>query len=130
MGALAGFSFTDVSNLPSFDDAFVGIVPRHVSSVGELMEGIADALSFPPYFGRNWDALYDCLRDFHWTHNKNIVLVHCDLPSLTTQELKIYLEILRDAARDWKSGEAHELHVLFDKSLEPMVLNELKPDAI
>ena len=29
----------------------------------ELLDHIADALDFPPYFGRNLDALFDCLCD-------------------------------------------------------------------
>lgn len=30
---------------------------------GDLFDAIADALALPGYFGRNWDALDECLRD-------------------------------------------------------------------
>jgi len=29
----------------------------------DLLRGIADAMEFPDYFGMNWDAVIDCLRD-------------------------------------------------------------------
>lgn len=30
---------------------------------GELFDALASALELPDYFGRNWDALDECLRD-------------------------------------------------------------------
>lgn len=33
-----------------------------VAGKAELMEALAVAFRFPAYFGRNWDALLDCLR--------------------------------------------------------------------
>ncbi|MFJ3924424.1 barstar family protein [Streptomyces sp. NPDC090022] len=37
-----------------------------VRSKTELMTRCAAALRLPPWFGRNWDALADCLIDLSW----------------------------------------------------------------
>lgn len=34
-----------------------------ISTKAEFLDAVADALAFPDYFGRNWDALDDCLSD-------------------------------------------------------------------
>jgi RNAse (barnase) inhibitor barstar len=34
----------------------------------DLLRGIADAMRFPDYFGMNWDAVIDCLRDLADRH--------------------------------------------------------------
>ena len=34
---------------------------RRIDTVGELHTLLADAFAFPPHYGRNWDALWDCL---------------------------------------------------------------------
>ena len=42
---------------------------------GSALDGIAAALSFPDYFGRNLDALRDCLVDLSWLPEGEHVLV-------------------------------------------------------
>jgi RNAse (barnase) inhibitor barstar len=44
----------------------MGIIEIDVSSISsseELHELLSSKLSFPGYYGRNWDAFWDCVRD-------------------------------------------------------------------
>ena len=122
----ANFKFLNLTELPQFEDALVGRVPARIADPKALLRAVADALSFPAYFGENWNALFDCLRDFHWTDRRNIVLVHEDVPHIPGDELKVYLEVLRDAAADWKAGDPHELVILFDERSRDAVADALK----
>jgi hypothetical protein len=105
---------------------FILEVPAGIQSKGELLEALARAGQFPNYFGRNWDALLDCLRDFNWIHEKQIVIKHSDMPLRAhPTDCRTYLEILREAANDWTRTASrpsaaetstfpdHELRVLF-----------------
>ena len=95
---------------------------------------------FPEYFGRNWDALIDCLEDFNWVSCEKIYIVHNDLPLIDSRDaLQVYIEILCDCYCKWKidpfskwknyllsrglsSGAiAHELHVVFPEDCRDMV---------
>lgn len=42
---------------------------------GELLDALAVGFSFPDYFGRNWDAAEECLRDLSWLAADGYVLV-------------------------------------------------------
>ncbi len=37
----------------------------------ELFQAVAGAFRFPDYFGNNWDALDECLRDLDWLSGEN-----------------------------------------------------------
>lgn len=39
-----------------------------VRSKDDMMRALAEALRFPGYFGMNWDAVVDCLRDLEDRH--------------------------------------------------------------
>lgn len=43
----------------------------HAHSKKDFLERCAKALDFPDWFGRNWDALKDCLTDLEWLNTKN-----------------------------------------------------------
>ncbi len=42
------------------------VVRRGARTKQAALAAIADALSFPDWFGHNLDALYDCLTDLSW----------------------------------------------------------------
>lgn len=48
----------------------------------DLFAAVATALQFPAYFGRNWDALDECLRDMTWLPSKGYVLIVRDVGQL------------------------------------------------
>ena len=96
----------------------------HISKIKgkeELLNNLRIALNFPDYFGFNWDALFDCLRDFHWIDKKGIVLVHDEMPILSDDDFKTYLEILNGAIQDWKKGEDHYFEVIFPEQSKHLV---------
>lgn len=87
-----------------------------------LFDVLASELDFPGYFGRNWDALSDCLRDFHWLDDgATVVIWHPSLPVLGARDLRIYLEVLADAVESWRSAPALTFQAVFDAGLRVQV---------
>jgi hypothetical protein len=65
-----------------------------------LLAGIARALEFPEYFGENWDALEECLRDMSWRSGQISVLIeHAD--AIPAALLATFLEIVSQLAEQW-----------------------------
>ncbi|MHA7678622.1 barstar family protein [Cupriavidus sp. PET2-C1] len=102
-------------------DAFVAVLPSAIGTNSALLDALASLLEFPAYFGFNWNALFDCLRDFSWMNEHDIVLVHLELPMLPQSELKIYLRLLRDSVQDWGPEEVHRFDVVFAESAKETV---------
>ncbi len=93
-----------------------------------IMDKCPDLL--PDYFGFNWDALDECLRDLQWIEQREIVLVHDDMPKLSEKELKTYLDILVYAIEDWQNFRdqqdwqnwiEHKLEVVFPESAKEWI---------
>lgn len=65
---------------------------------------IADALGFPDWFGGNWDALADCLRDLSWWPAPGYVVVLDHAQAWKQADpvgFDVLLEIGNEAAADW-----------------------------
>jgi hypothetical protein len=99
-------------------NSFLVVVNSNVTTKEELLNELYNKLQFPDYFGFNWDALFDCLRDFHWIQQKGVILIHTLIPRIEEGDLKKYLEILNDAIKDWKVDDEHYLEAIFPKSSE------------
>jgi len=92
---------------------FVAHISASLETRDSLLKALACELNFPEYFGNNWDALEECLRDLSWIQAKRVVILHADLPRLEKCDVITYLDILYKCVNDWKPGEDHELVVVF-----------------
>jgi len=107
-------NFVFLNNLNEYntEDALVARI-ENIHSKAQLLEELSAGLKFPDYFGENWDALDECLNDFHWVENSEIVIIHSNVPNISSGELKSYLEILSSAVKNWSNVSTHKLTVIF-----------------
>jgi hypothetical protein len=70
-----------------------------------LLERLARAMSFPDWFGANWDAWFDCLTDLGWhAPAQGYVLVlrrGLGMQRTAPETFDTALAIVEDAARVW-----------------------------
>lgn len=78
-----------------------------------LLTELAHGLSFPDYFGENWDALIDCLSDFSWSQAPEAIIDHAGIPHLPPRDLRLYLESLIDAADRRAPNSLPRLRIVF-----------------
>ncbi len=88
----------------------------------------AAAIEFPGTHGKNWDALWDSLRDLSWHPAKGYVIVYDDIHVLAANHPDKLLEvfqIMRMAARE--RNQHHPLYILFveEESLKPDFVHDL-----
>lgn len=68
----------------------------------ELLSTFKDRFKFPEYFGMNWDALFDSLRNSEWLREHQITVVHEGILSgLTSADFKAYLQVLADICSEY-----------------------------
>lgn len=96
---------------------------HQINGEDDLHVKLSEVLSFPDYYGRNWNALNDCLKDFSWINQKGITLVHTSLPNLSVDELIIYIEIIFESVESWEEGDSHYFKVIFPKETEEVINN-------
>lgn len=67
---------------------------------------LSAALQFPPYFGWNWDAVNDCMRDLEWLENASgyLVVVEGAERLLATDDrlLRRWLRRCAEYSLDWR----------------------------
>jgi hypothetical protein len=73
-----------------------------------VFDAFAGALGFPDWFGRNWDALEDCLSDLSWRDASGHVLL------LEGDAEPTLLEVLGSAAEFWAGQGRPFFAVLVD----------------
>jgi RNAse (barnase) inhibitor barstar len=115
---------------------------RKIQNIPSLMDAFAMAMNFPPYFGRNWDALHDCTTDLSWERAIGYTLVLFDAdPLLDLEEngFSVLSGIIQETVRDWRDerGEYGErtgpvpFHVIFsgNVALQRALLGTIRESA-
>ncbi len=108
---------------------FLVCVPASIRDRHTLFDALKQRLLLPEYFGKNWDALSECLRDLSWIKHRRVVLLHSDLPCSDPRERRAYVDVLMEAARDWKPEEDHELVAVFPSDCKEKIDVLLKNEA-
>ena len=78
----------------------------NAQSKQEVLDGIAEAFTFPMHFGKNLDALYDCMTDLVQKSGAQpgfvVVLEQLpDNPRFDRETREQLLDVFRDAADFW-----------------------------
>lgn len=74
---------------------------RAAKDKASLLAALAGALSFPDWFGGNWDALEECLGDLSWRRGSAHVLLIEGGAKLPKADANALRGILRDCAEGW-----------------------------
>ena len=91
-------------------------------TINDFYSQIQKGLKFPAYFGKNLDALYDCLCDFSWLDAREVHVVLRSYDSFLAKEAKNkrwdILAVLNDAASEWKAMKGAD-KIKFEIHVEP-----------
>lgn len=102
---------------PNRTPAIVVAIPPGIATKNALLEQVASLLDFPEYYGVNWDAFEECMRDLSWLPPGIVRLVHEDLPlDGDPKGQAIYAAILAgaiDKHRASGSAEDRDLEIVF-----------------
>jgi RNAse (barnase) inhibitor barstar len=77
---------------------------RLASKTG-LLGRAARALKFPEWFGKNWDALNDCLTDLSWLHGNGWVIIFENAKDLAERKPQVFqnaVEVFQSASDHWR----------------------------
>lgn len=112
-------------------DDFPARVPIGISTKPELLAALQQVLELPDYFGANWDALEECLRDLSWLSAHRVVLLHGDIPLANDRaQASAYVAILDAAVAYWLHRGERRLVAMFPNESRAMIEDLLSVNRV
>jgi len=93
-----------------------------VEAKENLFDNLAQALAFPAWFGRNWDALEDVLGDLSWRKGDGHIVVFRTYPA--GEDFGILVDVLRTTAEYW-AGRGKPFFAVFLDPAKNLALPDL-----
>lgn len=108
---------------PSESEILVVEIPKGINTKQELFNVVAERLSFPAYFGNNWDALDEGLADLSWLDEQTICFWHEDIPlERDSIEVKRYIRLLNEIS---EKANKTKITVNFPNSVREKIIDFL-----
>ena len=76
-------------------------------TISGLFNEFGATLQFPYYFGENWNAFDECVKDLSWLYTSGFVLIIIDADQILIEaadsdgQMQSLLTILNSAAKEW-----------------------------
>ncbi|CAI7977344.1 Barstar domain-containing protein [Frankia sp. Hr75.2] len=89
---------------PGSDVRLVSINGIYMSTESDMHDEFSEKWDFPGYYGRNWDAMYECLTDPSWAPAEAYVLEISHSSQLLSRQqhsLEVLLGVLSSAGKAW-----------------------------
>jgi RNAse (barnase) inhibitor barstar len=80
---------------------------QRIASKAGLLGRAARALNFPGWFGKNWDALHDCLTDLSWLESRGWVIIFENSQDLASRKPQVFhsaVEVFQLANDYWRQA--------------------------
>ncbi|MEU7035545.1 barstar family protein [Streptomyces sp. NPDC046237] len=91
--------------LPESGRVYVArVAGQDMSDEVSAFQQLYEKLKFPDYFGWNWNALYDCLRDLQWLPSDHHILIIESAESVLSEDetaREMFFRTLWRAGRQW-----------------------------
>ena len=113
---------SDAAILEATQGSPLDVVPIELSN--EVFGVLAKSLDFPEWFGRNWDALEDCLSDLSWRRAGGTVLILRNCETIDQDQLGILIDVLASSA-EFRAGRGKPFFAVFIDPARKLSLPEL-----
>lgn len=81
---------------------------KAIRTKNQFLDYVAKIFDFPDYFGRNWDALEDCLKDMDWAKANGFLILYEHFEAFAENEPKQFdqaLDIFKEVAEYWQDKD-------------------------
>ncbi len=85
----------------------ININGRNIYNKWDFFKQFAREMNFPSYFGENWDAFDECIRDLAWINAKGYLIIYEYVGLFERNESPEFekaIKIFRWAVDDWKKA--------------------------